>query len=210
MLKRTVRNEDGFILVWSLMVMVVLLLLGVASITSSVFEEQMAANDALYKKTFYQADGGTEVALAVLKHNICCIAGFSSDSLEGAIEIVSGKENFWVTNNDPNSLGSWQESDRDFYYPSTYSDGGTVNDTSDDDPHTSVRINGRTEVSTGTALQQMAGYEGKGKSLGSEGAFLLYEISIHRFDERNSQIGICTLYRVDNQFASFPSGNCWY
>ena len=62
----------------------------------------------------------------------------------------------------------------------------------------------------GASLQQLAGYEGKGKGIGNDGAFLVFDIKVERIGERNSRTGICISYQVENQFAYNPSGNCVY
>ena len=80
--RRYISDEQGFILVWALLLMVVVTLLGVSGISTSIFETKMAANEALHKQAFYQADGGTENSIALLKHNITCISGFTK-SLDG-------------------------------------------------------------------------------------------------------------------------------
>ncbi|UCD90087.1 MAG: hypothetical protein JSW04_01205, partial [Desulfobacterales bacterium] len=41
--------------------------------------------------------------------------------------------------------------------------------------------------STGSAIQMVSGYEGKGKSVGSGGAFLLYEINSQHVGIANSE-----------------------
>jgi len=204
--RRYVADEQGFILVWALLLLVVVTLLGVSGVSTSIFETRMAANEAVHKQTFYQADGGTENGLALLKHNITCITGFSGTGpLDGDIQIVPGKENFWLTNNLTTEIlmPSDDDSNRDFYYPSNYAaNPGT--------PHTNGRINGTVKMVAGASLQMLAGYEGKGKGIGSDGAFLTYDIKVEHIGVRNSKTGVCTKYRVENQFAPYPSGDCYY
>ncbi len=84
MKRRIIADEEGFILVWALLLLVVVSLLGTAGISTSIFETKMAANEALHKQTFYQADGGTENGIGLLKDNITCITGFTK-SLDGGI-----------------------------------------------------------------------------------------------------------------------------
>lgn len=194
------RNEQGFILVWSLLLLVVVTLLGAAAISTSIFENQMAANEGLHKMTFYQADGGTENGVALLKHNINCISGFGGSSLDGGIEI-DGSLNFWLANNVVTGIDMASDTNRDFYYPRGYA--GT-------EPHTNGRVNGRSQLVTGANLPMLAGYEGKGKALGADGAFLEYEIKVEHIGLRNSRSAVSLTYRVDNQFAANPAGNCVY
>ncbi len=210
--RRTIADEQGFILVWALLLLVVVTLLGASGISTSIFETKMAANEALRKQTFYQADGGTENSISLLQNNINCITGFTK-TLDGGIVLATtatgntnplGSNNFWLSNNDTTEIDMASDTDRDFYYPSSASAPGTTI------PHTNGRINGSVKMMAGASLQQLAGYEGKGKGIGADGAYLVFDIKLERLGERNSRTGICLTYRVENQFASNPAGECVY
>ena len=200
MKRKNIAGEQGFILVWVLLLLVVVSLLGVAGISTSIFETKMAANEALHTQTFYQADGGTENGIALLKHNITCITGFTKP-LDGGIAVETGKENFWLKNNEMDGIEMASDAKRDFYYPVGHAAG---------EPHTNGRINGVVKMTAGSALEQVAGYEGKGKGVGNDGAFLTYDIKIERVGSRNSRTAICLAYRVENQFATSPANECIY
>ena len=192
-------------MVWSLLLLIVVTLLGAAGISTSIFEEQMAANEALHKQAFYEADGGSENGLALLINNINCIRGFSSSgsgvTVDGDIFVDEGSINFWLSNNEVGDIDLPTDSDYDFKYPSLAGTGT---------PRTLGRINGQTNLMTGAALQMLAGYEGKGKALGQDGSFLEYDIKVEHIGKRNSRTGVSTLFRLDNQFASYPAGTCYY
>ncbi len=199
--RRTIADEQGFILVWALLLLVVVTLLGASGISTSIFETKMAANEALHEQAFYQADGGTQNAISLLQNNINCISGFSTTDLDGGIMVPAASSNFWVTNSLTTEIPMASDTNRDFYYPSGYAAGT---------PHTNGRINGMVKMMAGASLQQLAGYEGKGKGIGSDGAFLVFDIKVERLGERNSKTAICLKYRVENQFANNPAGNCVY
>lgn len=200
-------NEQGFIMVWSLLLLIVVTLLGVSSISTSIFEDKMAANEALHKQAFYEADGGTEVGLAALKHNINCISGFGGRNIDGIIYIEDNDDNsatslnFWLENSNINGITMASDSDRDFYYPVGYLPG---------DPHSNGKINGRVFAMAGGSFVQLAGYEDLAKNIADGGAYLTYDFKVEHVGTRNSRSGICLSYRVDSQFASNPSGNCVY
>ena len=198
----TTDNEHGFIMVWVLLLLVVVTLLGIAGVSTSIFEDQMAGNEALHKQAFYEADGGTQNGLFLLFHNISCIDGFSDDVVDGNIAIEPGSSNFWMSNNLLGGSAMASDVDRDFYYPSDYEVTGS--------PHTNGRINGITKLMTGANLPMMAGYEGKGKALGADGAFLLYDVKAEYQGYRNSRSCVSIQYRLDNQFANYPSMECVY
>lgn len=203
-------DERGFILVWSLLLLIVVTLLGAAGMSTAIYERRMAANEALYKQAFYEADGGTENALSILVENINCVSGFSDENLDGDLRMNTSKLNIWLQNY-LNEEPEWPSDcsdnsgdncpDRDFHYPADYGP---------NDPHTNGRVAGRSKLMTGANLPMLAGYEGKGKALGSDGAALEYDIKAEHIGPRNSKVGIHTKFRLDNQFASYPSGTCKY
>lgn len=199
----TGRGEEGFVMVWSLLIIVVLMLLGTFGISTSIFESQMAANDALHKQAFYQADGGTEIGLDMLRQNINCISGFGADAFpatggDGGIVLV-GDVNFWVNNFEPDGIDPASDANRDFYYPADAAG-----------PHTNVKLNGLTYQYDAASQIGLDGYSGLGTTIAQLGAGLEYEINAQYVGERNTEASICTKYRVDNQFANSPAGDCLY
>jgi hypothetical protein len=136
-------------------------------------ELQITANDLRHKVAFYQADGGTELASELLEQNIACPSGFSNSTI-GNIEVV--KNDFWL-NQDADATDP-TDANRDFYFPSGYAA---------NQPHTNIKLGGNTQFSTGSALQIMAGYEGKGKALAASGAFIAYDLSSQHLSNFNTQ-----------------------
>ncbi len=51
-------NEQGFVLATALWVLLLLVFIGITSVTTSSVEVQVAANDKFHKIAFYDADGG--------------------------------------------------------------------------------------------------------------------------------------------------------
>lgn len=205
-------NEDGFILVYVLILVVVLMILGVSGIGTSIFESQMAGNNALHKQTFYESDGGTEVGIRLIAENMKCIGGFTPTAdadnvvtIGNGISLHSSRNEFWITNNilvdpglpDPAITDTTNADFRDFWYDTAY---GT----------NSLRINGKTRLTEGAAIQMSAGYEGRGRGVGTDGAYLEFDINSLHQGARNSETGICIGYRVDSQFSNSPAGKCAY
>ena len=56
-LTNTVNNEQGFVLVASLMMLMILLVIGIAATNTTTIELQISGNDKLSKQVFYQAEG---------------------------------------------------------------------------------------------------------------------------------------------------------
>lgn len=59
-----VHDEEGFVLVLAMMIMVVVTLLGLAATTTSVFEINIAGNEKWSQEQFFQADSGINEFLA--------------------------------------------------------------------------------------------------------------------------------------------------
>lgn len=178
--KKEDKEEDGFVLVLALMVLLVLTIIGIAANRTTTTELIIAGNDSHQKKTFYEADGGSEIAAEVLEENIACISGFQVNSgtdslLEGLVLVDSAALTFWQ-NVAPPAVPS--DGARDFYWPNGYA-AGTA--------HTNVRVGGKAEMTTGAALQAAAAYEGKGKAIGSGGVNLAYDIYTQRLEVNNAE-----------------------
>jgi len=204
MKNKPILGEKGFVLVWCLLLIVVLMLLGTFGISTSIFESKMAANDALHKQAFYQADGGTEVGLDLLRQNINCISGFKTTSFpatggDGGLIMDGAKENFWVNNYSDGTTAA-SDTNRDFYYPQDAPA-----------PHTNIRINKLPLDGFGGSTIGMGGYGALGTNNAQNSSnFPVYEINAQYTGKRNTESAICTTYRVDSQFANSPVGDCLY
>ena len=64
------RNEKGFVLVLALMFIVVLTLIGLASMNSSIYEIKLAGNDLQKKQAFLNAESGVAVFSGKIKHRV--------------------------------------------------------------------------------------------------------------------------------------------
>jgi len=71
-------NEEGFVLVTGLIILLVLTMLGISATTNTSIELQIAANDRIHKETFYQAEAGAILGSEVLEQNFNCDIGFTS------------------------------------------------------------------------------------------------------------------------------------
>ena len=65
-MKRSVSNEKGVALVIALIMLLVLTLIGMASVSSSVFEAKITGNDRFGTAAFYAAKGGVERGISQL------------------------------------------------------------------------------------------------------------------------------------------------
>jgi len=189
-------NEDGFVLVTCLMILVVLTLLGIAATTNTSLELQIAGNDRVHKETFYSAEAGAILGSELLEQNFNCVIGFSPTGneagvpiadIEGQIRVYSrdldrinpGTLNdmaFWrnldftLPNLDPADPGFYMPNinERDAAYPvQNLASGQEVNN---------LYIAGQTQMLPGGALQMAAGYEGLGHGGASGGIAKIMDI----------------------------------
>jgi len=179
--KQFMNKEDGSITVLALILLVLLTLLGIAATTTSSIEVQIAGNDDRHKKALYEADGGTEVGFEMLEQNIACPNGFNTEPLIIGDVTVSTKD-FWLTDHEPTGD-----------YPSDAVRDIIINRTAG--AHTNLTIYGSTQLSTGSAIQMVAGYEGKGKGAASGGAHIICNVYSKHMGRDNSQSMVISQWR---------------
>lgn len=188
--KKMQQSDEGFILVAALLIMLVLTIIGLMAGRNTTTELRIAGNDRTHKETFYRADGVTELGTEMLEQNLACLLGFPGDaSLNGGALI----DNLIYV--EPGSLDFWRQ-----FAPAAIPDDAnrtlvTPWDYTDSEPHTNLTIGGNTKLTTGAAIQMAAGYEGKGKGIGSGGALLVYDINVQHLGKNNSESVICIKYR---------------
>jgi len=197
-----VRKDDGFVLVWALLLMVVVLLLGISGIGTSVFNSMMSANTALHKQSFYQADGGTSVAGQLIEENVACPDGFASTGsvspnalLNGDILVNDSSRKLYF-----NSISSLptpparfvSNSQRDAYY---YYNPADPTGTSSGYVRTNIKVYGETGPTRGSSLIMLAGYESPGKSSAKGGASRFYRTYSQYVNVRESQNTVYVLWQ---------------
>jgi len=190
------KNEKGSALIIALIIMTLLTLLGIAATTTSTIETQISSNDRLYKMAFYNADGGVETSKELLEQNIEQ-RGFPGSNV-GGIGIY--KLDFFlnppIRNNIPSDKDDNDYTDdddddgRDISIPETLSFGDPGYNNPKSPPHTNILIGGNTSLSTGNALQMIAGYEGKGKGAAGGGGHVVYDIRSRREGIKNARATI--------------------
>ncbi|MDW7773826.1 MAG: pilus assembly PilX N-terminal domain-containing protein [Desulfobulbaceae bacterium] len=208
------KNEQGFVLVTALLIMLVLTVIGIAGSINTSTELLIAGNDRTFKETFFNADGGAEVGQELLEQNLACITGFpeKNNFAQAALNGGSLIENFIYVKS-PDFWRNFSPTD----IPSDFNDDDTYGIQNRDiffpldsynktDPHTNLNIAGSTKLTTGSAIQMAAGYEGKGYALGAGGAYLIYDILSQHLGKNNSESIIHVFYRhiIGNE------GSCYY
>jgi len=203
-MKRTIiSGEDGFVLVFTLLLMVVLMLLGTSAIDTAVFESEMSVNDALYKQAFYEADGGTEVGLKLTYDNAICVqvnGGFNTNSGPPGTRTING---IIVNDLDFSSVQSLASTDvSDTNRAAVYYTDGVLNDTS---PHTNLLFNGKVAYSPGSGLQMISGYEGLGASSAAGGSHMKFTIYSRHQGSRESDSLVTLGWRLSTHILNNAS-----
>ena len=189
-------NQRGSALVIALLMLVVLTLIGISASTTTTFELQIAGNDKLFKRAFYAADGATEMGGELLEQNIedrDWILGDDTNAIDADHPLSIGN----VRVESPNPYMNRDPMDPIPADPTNPADLTTANrdavvpkDASDTDPHTNIKVVGNTTLSTGSAVQLIAGYEGKGKGAAGGGAWITYDVRAERRDVRDTEVRI--------------------
>ena len=170
--KSSVPNkEDGSVLVVALITLVLLTIIGISASTTSNIEIRVAGNEKFHKMAFYAADGGGETGCELLEQNIED-RGFDTTSV-GSTNVTN--TDFWTNLEEPTAA--------DVQIPNV---GGS---------QVSLRYNGNSELSTGGAIQLIAGYEGKGKGAGGSGAFMVFNVRSRSTGISNAEAAILTRWR---------------
>ena len=159
-------NEKGSTLLLSILILLLLTVIGIAATNTSTIEILISGNDKVHKMAFHQADGGTEVGIELVEQNII-LAGFDNNQV-GAVNATT--LNLYM-NGDPGEPPFAT-------YDAHYEGSGT---------QTRLKIGGNTELSTGSAIQMAAGYEGKGKGAAGGGGKIVYDIYSQHIGVANSE-----------------------
>ena len=202
------KREQGFALVTVLLILMVLTLLGIMATNNTTTELRIAGNDKVHKQTFYQADGGTELAERLVFENTICSQvknGFSNSGLANPLmsRIVVFDQTFADTNPaDPTVT----DTNREFaFFPEGYNAANA-----DDSPHTNFLTSHTVGLNPGSGLQMVSGYEGLGVGATS-GTHRNYTIVSQHHGLVNSQTTLAVQWRLDNfPITSAAVSDCKY
>jgi Tfp pilus assembly protein PilX len=185
----TVDNQRGSALVVALLMLVVLTLLGIAAITTSTTEVEISGNEKLSKMAFYGADAGTETGCELLEQNIDQRNWTDNSILPNAnVAVMNGS--FYLNRSSDagiNPVPSDTNQDATLPLSAVNTSGSPYTVITTIYPRTNLKFVGNTRLSTGSAVQMAAGYEGKGKAAAAGGAWVIYDIRSQNQGVRNSK-----------------------
>ena len=197
-------NENGFVLVAAMLALIVLTIIGIAAMNTSLFEKLISQNTNIAEKSFYGADGGTEVAIEMIEKNLSCPQGFTGTGLldtnpqqfyaVGGVQLTDSR---FAYDEDLNGI-PWDPVGAGYAVntPITANDFPSDNARSmripeniaipaaqmDNAPHTNLAVFGATSLGAGSAVHMAAGYEGKGKGSAGGGAEINFDVFSQRFE----------------------------
>ncbi len=164
------RNEEGFVLVASLMILLVLTIIGISATRTTVIELMISGNEKVYKNTFYKADGGTELAERLIFENAVCYKiqrGFDDDFVTGVEASIGDNiivEDLRFSNTNPASVTPSDANRALVYYPTGSIAGGSIvagaaNDAVNPE-HTNILVQNLKVQDPGFDTSMVTGYDG--------------------------------------------------
>ena len=90
-------NEEGFVLVTSLMILLVLMVVGIATTSTTSTEVKIAGNEKRYKQNFYKAEGATlEMAQIIENAPDNDLKDWSTSGLDREEKVDLDDNNLWI------------------------------------------------------------------------------------------------------------------
>jgi hypothetical protein len=157
-------NEKGSTLLLSVLILLLLTIIGIAATNTSTIEILISGNDKFHKMAFHQADGGTEVGIGLVEQS------WASAGLYSTGDVNATNPNLYMNSNP--GTPPFAASD------AHYGGNGT---------RTNLRVGGNPQLSTGSAIQMAAGYEGIGKGTAGSGGRIVYDIWSQHIGVANSE-----------------------
>ena len=170
------KEDSGSALIMAIMMLVLLTIIGLSALNNTDLELSIAGNEKAHKMAFYFAEAGNEVSKELVEVAIEERGWLSETGSTVTVDkVIVTDKIFFLSQIDlvANSL-----------YPDTANRDATVNFGTGT---TGLLFDTNTVLSSGGAVQMMAGYEGKGKGSGSGGAWLIYDIRSQHDGPNNSQ-----------------------
>lgn len=184
MFANKLRDESGVALIFAILMLALLSIIGLSTSSNTELELKISGNEKAHKMAFYFADGGNEVSKELIEEGIeergwKEISGTTITLDKVTVEdkdffLASDWEDTTIFTDGPNSPGTFPTA--------TYRD-ATVNFGTGT---TALIFGSNSRLSSGGAVQMIAGYEGKGKGSASGGAWLIYDVRSQHDGPNNS------------------------
>ncbi len=190
----TFNNEDGSMIVIVLLLLAVLSIVGISAVNTSNLDREIVGNNVRYQTAFYEADGGVEAGIELVEQDIY-ERTWTAYSIEGTLGIMTS--GFCMNRDDDVGIDPIpSDTNQDVVIPDSALDtSGTPYTVIAGVPHTNLKFVGSSRLSTGSAIQLAAGYEGKGKGVGSGGAWIIYDIRAYHQGALNTSAKVALKWR---------------
>lgn len=182
-------NQSGFVLVLAILILVVLVVIGISTTKNSQIDLQIVGNDKVNKQTFYRAESGVELGSRIIEENTACPNGFTANGLTtlGTSGITVANPVFWQNTpawfdaDTPPPTNSLSVMDRECPQPKPGSGftcyaAQAFSFTDQNNWPSNIAAAGTTKLAAGSAIQMVAGYEGKGKGAAAGGGVIDYAV----------------------------------
>lgn len=178
---KRLRNQSGSALLFAILMLALLTIIGLSASSNTTLELLIAGNDKGHRQAFYYADGANEITKVLIEEAIA-ERGWSDHS---GSDITLGKVHLL---------------DKDFFLAdalgSTQADADNRAATVDfGRGRTSLVVGGNSRLSSGGAVQMLAGYEGQGKASAAGGAWIIYDIRTQHESPTKSKVKIASQWR---------------
>lgn len=214
---KIIRSEQGFILIFTLLTLVVLTLIGISATRTSNIELKVAGNEKWSQESFYQADGASESATMVIEESIAN-AGMDNNDYYG---VYVRNLNFYMkeldalcmqndctvhaalsSNLDWSFNGQAHEGSPSPPNPDTrvdmYMPRDVVGPTGPTGPpYTRLKMAADTHLTPGASPDMAFGYHA-GTSAADRGSYMLYDIWANNLGRNNSETLLRLQYRHIN------------
>lgn len=175
-------DEQGSVfIVVAVLVLALLTIYGMSITRTVVTESRIATNQHLHRMAFYQAEGGTQLAMELIRDNIYHRGRQAGEVVQG---ITIDQGNFYM-NATITSRERPDLSNRVAHYPNP--------DTSP--PFTRLMVGGLTSLSSGSAIHMLNGYSGPGKAAAKSGACVVFNIRSQYLGRRSNESIVDLFYR---------------
>lgn len=173
------KNNSGSALIMAIMMLVLLTIIGLSALNNTDLELSIAGNEKAHDMAFYFAEGGNEVSKELVEVAIEERGWLSKSGTEITLDKVTVTDkDFFLSNQNIVASSYYPDPSTPAYIDATV-DFGTGT--------TGLLFDVNTGLSSGGALQMIAGYEGKGKGSASGGAWAIYDIRSQHDGPNNSR-----------------------
>ena len=107
---KPIDNDDGFVLIAAIMALLLLVVLGISSLSTTSIEVQIAGNDKTYKQNFYRAESSIQGTAQQLENALAdtlrarTLPGFNLESALGNAADITATSNWTSALSQPGTI----------------------------------------------------------------------------------------------------------